>query len=412
MLTLPPHWRRNFNYFLTGQFLSGVTSMIVQYALIWYLTKTTNSATILSLAMLMGMLPMVLLAPFAGPIIDRVNKKALLIVTDIIVALFAVLLSATGWLIGEFPVWLVFVVLFIRAVAQTWQQPTIQAAVPVMVPESELTQTNGKLGVVQSANTIIAPALGAFLFGFLPLNALVLLDVVGAVVGIGLLLLVTLPQSTAQGESIKVGRDAVAGYRLLRSRPGLWLIILIETLFTLFFMPAASLYPLMTMSYFHGTVGQAGIVEVVYAGGMLAGGLLISRWGTWRDRVKPILWAYFVIGGTISVSGLLPGTPLGFWLFVGLNTIAGLATPFFSTVFYAIIQQSFPPEQLGRVMGVTMALTSLAGPIGLIFAGPLADLIGVAAMFVIAGVGAFICGWLNWRIPAARQYDCQLQQEK
>ena len=77
------HWRKNINLFLTGQFLSGITSMIVQYAIIWYLTKETGSATILSFATLLGMIPMVLLSPFAGPLVDRWDKKRLLILTDI-----------------------------------------------------------------------------------------------------------------------------------------------------------------------------------------------------------------------------------------------------------------------------------------------------------------------------------------
>jgi DHA3 family macrolide efflux protein-like MFS transporter len=226
MNTVLPHWRRNFNIFLTGQFFSGITSMIVQYSLIWYLTTTTHSATVLSFAMMLGILPM---------------------------------------------------------------------------------------------------------------STLILLDVVGAIVGTILLLQVTLPRTAAQGETIHVVTDAVAGYHLLRGRSGLWAIVLIETLFTLFLLPAASLYPLMTIAHFHGTVAQAGTVEVAYSAGMLAGGVLISILGTWRDRVKPILMAYLLIGITLLLSGLVPGTALGFWLFVGLNTLAEFAAPFFSTVSYAMV---------------------------------------------------------------------------
>ena len=86
------NWKRNYLFFLSGQFLSGITSMVVQYAIIWYLTRETGSATILSFATLLGMIPMVLLSPFVGPLVDRWDKKALLIVTDIIVAIFALIL--------------------------------------------------------------------------------------------------------------------------------------------------------------------------------------------------------------------------------------------------------------------------------------------------------------------------------
>ncbi|MSE20979.1 MFS transporter, partial [Lactobacillus parabuchneri] len=90
------HWRRNIYLFLVSQFLTGITSMIVQYAIIWYLTKQTGSATILSIATILGMLPMALLSPFVGPLVDRWNKKGLLIVPDVVAAMFAIVLSVSG----------------------------------------------------------------------------------------------------------------------------------------------------------------------------------------------------------------------------------------------------------------------------------------------------------------------------
>lgn len=142
------NWKRNYLFFLSGQFLSGITSMVVQYAIIWYLTRETGSATILSFATLLGMIPMVLLSPFVGPLVDRWDKKALLIVTDIIVAIFALILAVVGTISESFPIWLVFVSLFMRSVAQTFQMPTIQSIMPTIVPSSHITRTNGQLGMV------------------------------------------------------------------------------------------------------------------------------------------------------------------------------------------------------------------------------------------------------------------------
>ena len=156
------HWRRNIYLFLVSQFLTGITSMIVQYAIIWYLTKQTGSATILSVATILGMLPMALLSPFVGPLVDRWNKKGLLIVPDVVAAMFAIVLSVSGGVFHVFPIWLIFVSLLMRSIAQTFQMPTFQSVIPTMVPDEELTKINGQLGMVQSANMIIAPALGAF----------------------------------------------------------------------------------------------------------------------------------------------------------------------------------------------------------------------------------------------------------
>lgn len=404
-------WQKNIRLFLTGQFLSGITSMVVQYAIIWYLTKETGSATVLSFATLLGMIPMVLLSPFVGPFVDRLNKKRLLIVTDIIVAIFALTLSLAGTISDTFPLWLVFISLFMRSIAQTFQMPTIQSILPQMVPQKEITRVNGQLGMVQSANMIIAPALGAFLFAVVPMNRLILLDVLGAIFGIGLLLFVRIPQTQALGERVHILTDTKLGFSLLIKNKGLWYITLLGSAFTLIFMPAVSMYPLMTMDYFQGTVGQAGIIEVVFSVGMLIGGAFIGIFGKWKNRMIPVLISYAIIGLTFTLSGFLPGNQTGFLWFVALNAIAGLATPFFNTLLMAMIQQSYEPEYLGRVLGVLNSLMSITGPVGLIFAGPLADAIGVEKLFVIAGVGTIICGIANLLIPAARDYDLYLQKK-
>ncbi|WP_207940533.1 MFS transporter, DHA3 family, macrolide efflux protein [Enterococcus sp. DIV2402] len=403
------HWRRNFYLFLSGQFLSGITSMIVQYSIIWYLTELTGSATVLSFATILGMLPMVILSPFVGPLIDRWNKKTLLIVTDGIVAIIALILSLVGTFSAEFPLWLVFISLLVRSIAQTFQMPTIQSILPTMVPEEELTKVNGQLGMVQSANFIIAPALGAFLFAIVPMNQLILLDVLGAIFGIGLLIFVTIPKVVSQGEKVHLLTDTKFGLQQLMANKGLWWITLIGSAFTLIFMPAASMYPLMTMEYFNRSVGDAGLIEMIYAIGMLAGGALIGIAGNWKDRMKPVLLAYVVIGITIGLSGILPATKQGFILFIILNALAGFATPYFNTLLMAMIQQSYDPKYLGRILGVLNSLMSITGPVGLIFAGPLADKIGVEKMFLLAGIGTLLCGIVTFIIPATRNYDKELQ---
>lgn len=405
------HWRKNFYLFLSGQFLSGITSMVVQYSIIWYLTKTTGSATVLSFATILGMLPMVILSPFVGSFVDKWNKKTLLIVTDIIVAIFALILAITGTIASDFPLWLVFVSLFIRSVAQTFQMPTIQSILPTMVPEEELTKVNGQLGMVQSANFIIAPALGALLFSIVPMNHLILLDVLGAVFGVGLLLFVTIPRILSEGETIHLLADSKFGLKKLTENKGLWYITIVGAIFTLIFMPAASLYPLMTIGYFNGTVGEAGLIEVVYSIGMLLGGAVIGIFGKWKDRMKLVFMAYFVIGITIGLSGILPPTRTGFFYFIILNSFAGFATPYFNTLLMAMIQQSYEPNVLGRVLGVLNSLMSITGPVGLIFAGPLADKFGVEKIFLFAGIGTIICGIINFMIPVARNYDKQLQKK-
>ena len=403
-------WRRNSLLFLFSQFTTGITSMIVQYAIVWYLTEKSGSATILSIATLLAMLPMVLLSPFVGTFVDRWNKKALLIVPDMVAAAAAIVLSVVGTVSSMFPLWLVFVSLLVRSLAQSFQMPTVQSIMPTIVPPSQVTKINGQLSMVQSATMIISPALGALLYSIVPINLLILVDVLGAALGILMLAFITIPRNTAElSEKPDVLSDARFGLNRLGSIHGLWSMLLISALFTLLFMPAASLYPLMTVKYFNGTVPQAGIVEVVWSAGSLAGGAIIGVFGKWRDRMVPTALGMGALGVSFALCGVLPPNMNGFIMFTVLNVFAGLAIAFPSALTMAMIQQSFPPHELGRVFGVCMSLTSLAGPVGLLFAGPLADWIGVQWMFTLSGVGSLVCMLLMFVLPSVRRYDLELQ---
>lgn len=406
----PPHWRRNFYLFLSGQLLSGITSMVVQYAIIWYLAERTGSASILSFATIAGMVPMVILSPFVGPLIDKWSKKTVLISSDAVVAFLAIILSAVALVRGEFPIVLVFIVITMRALAQTFQMPTVQSVMPTMVPTDELTRVNGQFGMMQSLIFIVSPALGAFLYSIVSMQWLILTDVIGFFIGAGLLLLVKLPTVSSTGEKVSLWKDTKEGFTQLHSNRGMWWITLIGALFMLLFMPGMSMYPLITIQYFGGTIGDAGVIEVVYSSFMLLGGLFIGIFGKNKNRILPMIISLILIGVVIGLGGFLPANRTGFYIFVVFNAIAGIATPFFSSLQMAMIQQSFEVEYLGRVMGMINALTSLAGPVGLIFAGPLAGEIGVEKVLLISGSGGIICGSLLLLFPLTRQYDKNLQK--
>lgn len=177
-------------------------------------------------------------------------------------------------------------------------------------------------------------------------------------------------------------------------------------------MPIASLYPLMVLKYFQGSVAQAGLIEIIYSVGMLLGGIIISVFGNWKNRMIPVFLSYIISGITFGFSGILPASSQGFIWFIALNFFGGLAAPFLQTLLMAMVQESYPAEHLGRVLGVLNSMLNITGPIGLIFAGPIADAIGVEKMFIIAGIGIFACGILNFIIPSARNYDKTLRARK
>lgn len=385
--------------------------MIVQYAIIWYLTLESGEESVLAIATLVGMLPMAILSPLVGPFIDRINKKFLLIFYDAIVAVIALGLFIYGINHEVYPLWMVFITIGIRAVAQTAQMPTVQSIMPTMVPKHEITRVNGQFGMIQSLVFIVSPGIGAFMVAAFPIHWVILLDVIGFILGAGMLLLVKIPEVSTQGEKIAVFRDAKEGFNILRNNKPMWKMTLIGGLFMLLFMPAMSLYPLVTTKYFGGTIVHAGWVEVLYAAAMLVGSFAVGIFGKVKDRMPWIIMAYLVVGLTIGGSGFLPGNMTGFWIFLVLNVLAGVVGQIFNTMNMALTQQSFEPQYLGRVMGIVSALMSFAGPIGLIFAAPVADTIGVQNMLIIAGFGGILSAFLLYFTPSVRNYDKFLQKK-
>ena len=408
---VPTNWRKNFYLFLIGQLLTGVTSMIVQYAIIWYLTLETGEESVLAIATLVGMLPMAILSPFVGPFIDRINKKFLLIFYDAVVAVIALGLFIYGINNDVYPLWMVFVTIGIRAVAQTAQMPTVQSIMPTMVPEEEITRVNGQFGIIQSLIFIVSPGIGAFMVVTLPIHWVILLDVIGFILGAGMLLLVKIPEVASQGEKISVIKDALEGFNILRENKPMWKMTLIGALFMLLFMPAMSLYPLVTTKYFGGTIVHAGWVEVLFAAAMLIGSFAVGIFGKTKNRMPWIIAAYIIVGLSIGGSGFLPGNMNGFWIFLVLNVFAGIVGQIYTTMNMAITQQSFEAQYLGRVMGIVSALMSIAGPVGLIFAAPVAESIGVQNMLVIAGFGGILSAFLLYVTPSVRNYDKFLQRK-
>lgn len=400
------NWRLNFYLIFSGQFMSGLTTMIVQYAFMWYITDVLKSATALSLSTLMMFLPWIFLAPVAGVVIDRWSKKAIMIGMDLLAALVAIIISVTiGQFAGGALLTLLLVAMLTRAITQVFQQPTLNTIVPAIVPEAQLTKANGQIQTLQSLTAIIAPGFSAVLFGIMPIQWIILLDVIGAVFGSLTVLLAYVPQTIPQAEAVSFFRNIRLGVRELLQHRGIFQYSILSLISIMFIMPGASLYPLMTTQYFGGTIGQAGIVETVWSVGSLLGGLFISIWGAGKNRFFAIFGSLVTLGAAFSVFGLLPPNQRGFWLFAGLNIFAGFALAFMNSPFMAIVQERIKPEMMGRVMSVLMALTNVGAPVGLMFAGPLADQFGIAQLFILAGVATLITAGVALLLPAVRQID-------
>lgn len=398
-------WKRQFLILWLGQAASILTSSVSQYALIWYLTIRTGSAAVLSLAAIAALLPQGLLSPFTGAVADRFDRRKIMALADGSIALVTLGLVALSAVWQQLPVAAVMAALALRSVGSAFHAPCLQAVTPLIVPLHRLNQCAGWSQGVQTVSLLASPALAALLYAAVPLPAILLLDALGAGLAITALVLARLPalRSGGTAASFSLLGDTREGIALLKSQRWLWQLCLICALFSLAVMPISALFPLLCMGYFGGTALTASAVETAFSVGMLLASAMLGLWRGIRNRITVMAGALFFLSACLLAAGRL--TPDAFRLFLLLAFGMGCSTPLFSSLMTALLQQKIEGNFLGRVLGLSTAIMTLASPIGLAASGLFAQRLGVIHWLSLAGAGTLLCSVLCLALPAVRRCD-------
>ncbi|RFU69326.1 MFS transporter [Bacillus sp. V59.32b] len=380
------NWKRKFFAIFTGQFFSLLSSAAVQFSIIWWLTDTTGgSPLILTLAGLAGFMPQALLGPFAGTITDRYSRKIMMISADMTVALGSLALFVS-MIFFEPSILLVILVLIIRSLANAFHMPAMQASIPLIAPEEHLTKVSGWGQTIGSISNIAGPAVGMSLLAISSIEWVLLLDVFGAVIASSILLFIHIPkvQRTETADSPSFLGEMKEGYYALVKHPVLLRLTMTITVVSVLYIPLGTYFPLMTRNHFEKGVVEAGIIEIVFAVGLLLGGSLIGIIGDRFEKIKMIVTGMMLMGIALFISGTL--SPNLFYGFIVMAGLIGVSGPLFSAPFYAFIQTEIEPHLLGRVFSFVTSLSLLATPIGYALAGVLIELTNVAILFSITGI--------------------------
>ena len=393
-------WAIPFFTIWTGQAFSLLGSSVAGFALVWWLTKTTGSATVLATATLVAMLPGILLGPLAGALVDRWNRRLVMIVADSFVALVSAWLAYLFW-VGAMRPWHVYVISLARAVGGCFHWPAMQASVSLMVPGKHLSRVAGFNQTLHGAMNIVAPPMGALLLSLLPLHGIMGIDVVTASLAILSLVVVFIPQPERTVVSERglpsVWQDVRAGFRYVRGWRGLTLLLVMAAIINFMIYPGFSLLPLLVSEHFHGQALQLGWMNSAWGIGIVLGGLILGVWGGFRRRMFTSLAGVAGMGLGFTLIGLAPG-----WTFVlalGATFFAGLMNPIANGPIHAMLQTLVAPEMQGRVFTLIGSATQAAAPLGLAVAGPLADIVGVKVWFVLGGVACLLIGVGGFFLP-------------
>lgn len=381
------NWKKKFIIIWTGQLFSILSSSIAQFSIILWISLETGSTEVLSFAMIAGLLPQILIGPFAGVFVDRWSRKWTMIGSDSFVALCSAVMAILFY-VDSMPIWAIYLLLMLRSVGGAFHMPAMKASTPHLAPESQLTRVAGINQTIQSVCSIGGPVLGAILMSSMSMTAVMLLDVVGALIACCALLFVTIPNPIKQNQERKIFREMKEGYCAIRANRGLSWVMVIEVAATFFIMPIVALLPLMTIKHFHGGAYEVGMVEMLFGVGALLGGALMGVWNPQARKVKIISISYFLYGIAFAVCGLLPESM--FVVYAAINLLQGIILPFYIGPFTALLQTQIALEFQGRVFSLFDSISLLPSIFGLLALGIIADAIGISAIFIVGGI--FIVG--------------------
>ncbi|GAA2222871.1 MFS transporter [Promicromonospora sukumoe] len=397
-----PHWKRNVGLFLTGQTISLLGSMLVQFAVMWHLTIETRSGSVLMLSIVFGMLPQAFVSIFGGVWADRHSRKLLIMGADTTIAVVTLGLALL-MLSGVDDLWVIYVALAVRSVFAGIQTPAVSAMIPQIVPADQLMRVNGMFQSIQSGMMLLAPALAAAIYASFDIVAVFFVDAATALIGVGMLALVTVPRLVradgADGPVSYFG-DLAAGVRYIGANaPVKWLVALFALVMFLVGAPSY-LTPLMVTRTFGDEVWKLTANELFWGGGMLLGGIIMATVGPRiKRRVRLMVGSVLLTG--VLVAGL--GLSTNMWVFFGLGLLIGIMFAALNTPAFTIIQERVEPEMQGRVFGFVGIVITVAMPLSMVVFGPLADQFSVESLLVLAGVLLVVVLGALLAVPAARR---------
>jgi len=401
------NWARRFFTVWTGQAFSLFGSALVQFALIWWLTQESGSATVLAIATLVGMLPMIVLGPFAGALVDRGNRRLIMIFADATIAVFSLLLAYL-FITDIVQIWHVYAVMAVRSLGGAFHFPAMSASTPLMVPEEQLTRVNGLNQTLQGINGLIAPPVGALLIAILPTQGILLIDVGTAILAILPLLFISIPQPKRHEDSEnkeKPGlvQDIRAALAYIRAWPGLVAILFMALFLNFLLVPTGALFPLLVTKHFEKGALELGLINSVEGIGIIAGGVLLSVWGGFKKKIVTSMTGIILLGAAVMLLGFTPASL--FSMALATIFLMGFAIPITNGPIGALFQSVIRQDMQGRVMSLIGSAATAMAPLGLLIAGPLSDAFGIRVWFWVGGLICLFIGVAGFFIPTVMNIE-------
>lgn len=385
------HWERNTILFLGSQTISLFGSALVQYAIMWYITLNTQSGVMMTISIICGFVPTFFLSPFAGVWADRYNRKMLIILSDSLIAI-STLILAILFFMGYEALWLLFLMLAIRAIGTGIQGPAVGAILPQLVPEDKLTKVNGTNGSIQALIMLVAPMVSAALLTMATMEAIFFIDVITAAIAVFILLIflrIPVHAKAAEKQTTSYLTDLKQGFTYIQNHAFVKKFFVFFAFFFVLAAPVAFLTPLQVTRSFGDDVWRLTAIEITFSVGMMLGGGFMASWGGFKNKIHTMTLAALIMGACTFALGIVPN----FWVYIVFMGIVGIAMPIFNTPSTVLLQEKVEGDYLGRVFGVLGMISTSMMPLGMLIFGPIADIIDIEWLLIGTGILMFIQGF-------------------
>jgi len=383
---------RGFTVIWLGQFTSLLGSAMSNFALTIWAWEKTGAATALALTGLAFVLPNILLSPVAGALVDRWNRKIVMMLSDLAAGIGTITILVL-YTTGLLEIWHLYIIFTFMGLFQSFQFPAYSAAVSTMLDKEQYGRASGMLSLAQNASGIFAPVAAGVILSFVGIGGILIFDVVSFLIAIGALLLVHIPQPLfSDGKKWKTSllEDSLFGFKYILARKGL---LGLQLAFFLLNFTGGLVFPLlapMILSQTDNNTLILGTVNSAFGLGGVVGGLILSAWGGPRKKVNGVL-AGMALSSLLGYTVMgLAGTPL-FWALGAFIMMS--FNPIINGSNQAIWQSKVPPEIQGRVFSARAFIAMISNPIAMVITGPLADGVLLPGMME-GGSLAPIFGWL------------------
>lgn len=408
--SIPDNWAPRFFTIWIGQALSLFGSALVQFALVWWLTQESGSATVLATATMVALLPQIIFGPFAGALVDRWNRRIIMIVADTSIAL-STLLLAYLFATNQMQIWHIYAVMAIRSLGGAFHHPAMTSSTSLMVPDKHLARVAGANQMLQGLLSIFAPLLGALLIELFSTQYVLLIDVGTAILAVLPLLFISIPQPSrptalqASGELVKTSysQDLREGLTYVVKWKGLLGVIILAMILNFLLVPCSALLPLVVTDVFKGGAAELGWAEALLGVGVIAGGILLGIWGGFKRRIITTFCGIIGIGLGIVLVGFVPANM--FNLLLAATFLVGFAQVFANGPLTAIMQSTVTPEMQGRVFSLLGAGAAAMMPLSLLIAGPISDQFGIQFWYVFGGTVCILMTIAALFVPAIMKIE-------